>query len=106
LNETHQAGGVGSAGGLGKKSAPTGETFIPECNEDGRFAEIQVSQARNRIKIESLRKQEKKCKNNLTLILYTIVPSRDGLLLVRHARRQTHSGIVHPTQQTQLQTSK
>ena len=38
LNETHQAGA-----GLGKKSAPTGETFIPECNEDGRFAEIQVS---------------------------------------------------------------
>jgi hypothetical protein len=46
LNETHQAGGVG---GLGKKSAPTGETFIPECNLDGRFAEIQVSQPRNRI---------------------------------------------------------
>ncbi|XP_046443078.1 SPARC-related modular calcium-binding protein 2-like isoform X3 [Daphnia pulex] len=44
LNETHQAGGVGSAGGLGKKSAPTGETFIPECNEDGRFAEIQCHQ--------------------------------------------------------------
>ncbi|EFX84690.1 hypothetical protein DAPPUDRAFT_194402 [Daphnia pulex] len=38
------AGGVGSAGGLGKKSAPTGETFIPECNEDGRFAEIQCHQ--------------------------------------------------------------
>lgn len=38
LNETHQAGT-----GLGKKAAPTGETFIPECNEDGRFAEIQVS---------------------------------------------------------------
>lgn len=36
-NETHQAGA-----GLGKKAAPTGETFIPECNEDGRFAEIQV----------------------------------------------------------------
>jgi hypothetical protein len=70
LNETHQAGVIGSAGGLGKKSAPTGETFIPECNEDGRFAEIQVSQARNRIKIESLRKQEKKCKNNLTLIVH------------------------------------
>lgn len=25
-----------------KVAANTGETFIPECNEDGRFAEIQV----------------------------------------------------------------
>ncbi|KAI9551395.1 hypothetical protein GHT06_021728 [Daphnia sinensis] len=33
------------ASGLGKKAAPTGETFIPECNEDGRFAEIQCHQA-------------------------------------------------------------
>jgi hypothetical protein len=39
LNETqHQTTGPG---GL-KKSASSGETFIPECNEDGRFAEIQV----------------------------------------------------------------
>lgn len=37
LNETHHAGT-----GLGKKAAPTGETFIPECKDDGQFAEIQV----------------------------------------------------------------
>ncbi|XP_057379159.1 SPARC-related modular calcium-binding protein 2-like isoform X2 [Daphnia carinata] len=43
LNETHQAGT--GASGLGKKAAPTGETFIPECNEDGRYAEIQCHQA-------------------------------------------------------------
>ena len=35
-NETRTGGG----GGGGKSLA--GETFIPECNEDGRFAEIQV----------------------------------------------------------------
>ena len=36
LNETSGAnGGSGSAG--------SGETFIPECTEDGRFAEIQVT---------------------------------------------------------------
>lgn len=39
LNETHHAS---THSGLGKKAAPTGETFIPECNEDGQFAEIQV----------------------------------------------------------------
>lgn len=37
LNETHETSGPGN-----KKANPSGETFIPECNEDGRFAEIQV----------------------------------------------------------------
>jgi len=43
LNETnhhHQAGQ--KKNNNNKVAANTGETFIPECNEDGRFAEIQV----------------------------------------------------------------
>ena len=33
-------------GGSGKKAVHNGETFIPECTEDGSFAEIQVRAGR------------------------------------------------------------
>ena len=101
LNETqHQTG----PGGL-KKSASSGETFIPECNEDGRFAEIQVFKLIHTIKTLNQFNCTHLAKNKNAINCCVIaVPSSDRLLLVRHSRRQTHSWLFNPPQQTQLQT--
>lgn len=45
LNETQQQVGGKKSGGV----SHSGETFIPECNEDGRFAEIQVGPDREHL---------------------------------------------------------